>query len=669
MDEPRRWEARYRSRAGARSSGRYRRAARGWRETPIESSEHRAEYVVVDNVDHAAEPQRASGRAHGDPDTTVHKFLGALMRRYQHLQTAPTQAALNTAVVEERLSELVLAEAAVRHAQPAQAPVTPRPPQVAVIGPTQTGKSTVVNLLLGRHVAEVSPLAGYTVHPEGFWLASGGRSAGWVDGLFPGWTRCEPSELSRDRLDAYALPPCVVWDTPDFDSLAARTYRRGVLEVAALADVVVLVLSKEKYSDLSVWTMLRLLEPLGRPLVICLNKLTSDATGVVAASLRQRLQQTREDGEVPIATVEHLPDLCEDGGLLPAHAADGLRERLRERLAAAASRDRTPGARTLILRHWDDWITPLRAEHAAVDSWVEQVDTALAEFLDAYRRDYLDHPQRYDSFRRAAVELLRLLEIPKIGGLVARARRVATWPARQIVSAGRSLWAQRRRGRTFHDLGTEAAVLVEAAEGLLTALQRDAGRRCDASTPGYAVWRAIAQRLERDEARLRQVFRAAIEEHHRQVTHEIQAAANNLYVQLSQQPTRLAALRAARATMDVGYLLLAVKTGGLTPLDVVWAPATFGVTSLLMEGIAGLQMGQVARELKKRQHQAVQTVLLEGAFRPELRSLAENLDAHGLFGIAPERLAEATAALHTWGQTSGNGRGSADDRREQNRHE
>ena len=33
------------------------------------------------------------------------------------------------------------------------------------------------------------------------------------------------------------LPACVVWDTPDFDSLAARGYVHAVVEVVALVDL------------------------------------------------------------------------------------------------------------------------------------------------------------------------------------------------------------------------------------------------------------------------------------------------------------------------------------------------------------------------------------------------------------------------------------------------
>jgi len=616
----------------------------------------------VERTNASAKPAHASGSADADPGTTVHRFLGTLTERYRRLESTPA-AGLDASVVDRRLSELVLAEAALRHAQSAPSPAAARPPQVAVMGPTQTGKSTVVNLLLGRPVAEVSPLAGYTVHPQGFWVTSGDRTASWAEGLFPGWSRCEPDELSRDRLEVYALtlvdtpdgehpalPPCVLWDTPDFDSLAARSYRRGLLEVAALADAIILVLSKEKYSDLSVWCMLRLVEPLRRPLVICLNKLTPEATDVVTASLRQRLAETRaDDRDVPIATVEYQPGLVGDPQTFPPQAAGELRQHLSTRLAASAGRAKTAGVQALIRRDWDDWVAPLRAEHAAAEAWNRRLEDALAKFLEAYRRDYLDHPQRYDSFRRAAIELLHLLEIPKLSGWITQARRVASWPARQLLAVGRSWWDQRRgRARTMHDLGTEAAVLLDAVDALLTSLQRDAARQCDPSAPGCAVWRAVTQRLEREESRLRQAFRSAIEEHHRQVAREIHAAANSLYEELQAQPARLAALRAARTTIDVGYLLLAVKTGGLTPLDALWAPATFGLTSLLMEGLAGLQMGHVGRRLKKQQYEAVQKVLIESVFLPELRALAANLEDEGLFAIPPEHLAEAAGALNAW---------------------
>ncbi len=95
-------------------------------------------------------------------------------------------------------------------------------------------------------------------------------------------------------------------------------------------------------------------------------------------------------------------------------------------------------------------------------------------------------------------------------------------------------------------------------------------------------------------------------------------------------------------------MALALKTGGLTPVDAVFAPASFAVSSLLMEGIAGLQMGSVARDLKKRQLKAVQSKLVQNVLGAELYALAGNLQAKELLGIPPQRLEEAGRALQAW---------------------
>ena len=52
------------------------------------------------------------------------------------------------------------------------------------------------------------------------------------------------------------LPHGVLWDTPDFDSIDSATYREGVIRTIALADIIILVVSKEKYADQSVWDIM-----------------------------------------------------------------------------------------------------------------------------------------------------------------------------------------------------------------------------------------------------------------------------------------------------------------------------------------------------------------------------------------------------------------------------
>lgn len=622
------------------------------------------------------------------PTDRLRAFVTRLSECYQGLAAGGALGAGEPSAVDQRLTELLLAEAALRHAD-AQAPG--RPPQVAVLGPTQTGKSTIVNLLLGAPLAAVSPLAGFTVHAQGFWIGADESDDRWTAELFPGWQRCEPAALSRNRLDCYALtivargrprtgapgsanvptgqtgesaaplfeqadipaeppaglPPCVVWDTPDFDTLAAGVYRRGVLEVAALADVHVFVLSKEKYSDLSVWRLLRLLRPLSRPLVICLNKLPPEAVETVTASLRERVQALGNH-EVPIVSFEYQPGADALAALAALPEVWELRDRLAEGVQAAWGRDRGSGLVAFLREHWADWTAPLAAELAARRAWEQEVGAALGEALESYRRDFLDHPLRFDTFRRATAELLHLLELPGVAGVLGRVRQVLSWPARRLLTAGRSWSARHKGGAVPRGPGSEEVVLGQIVEKLLTRLEREAARRSDPATPGHAVWRALACRLEQHEARLRETFQAAARRQRDQFAPEIQRAANQLYERLQDNPALLNTLRAARATTELGLIALAVKTGGLGVNDLVFAPAMFAVTSLLTEGALGSYMGHIAGELKKRQLAHVRQELIEGVFARELHALAADLRGAGLFGFERAELDAATQALENW---------------------
>jgi hypothetical protein len=641
--------------------------------------------LIVDNDDaNALNDVTAAGGGTGDPAEIVRDFIRTLTQRYRAAGATGSAAALDTGTTELRLAELMLAEAAMRYAPGS------RPLQLAVLGPTQTGKSTIVNLILGAHVAEVSPLAGFTIHPQGFWSGTGEQDERWAEELLPGWQRCAASELSRDvsKLDRFALessaqsarsseglPACVVWDTPDFDSLAAQTYQRGVLEVAALADAHVFVLSKEKYSDLSVWRMLQLLSPLGRPLIICLNKITRGAAEPIVASLRQRMGEAGWGAsETPIVTFGYQPGLdapvdeqdtagAEPGryesssevepgryGVVPAVV--DLRGRIGERLQRAREIDRSAGLRVFVREHWSEWTAPVEVELAALQQWQERVAAALDEAAESYRRDFLEHPQRFDTFRRATVELLHLLELPGFADVLGQVRQVLSWPARRLFAA-RQAWALRRRkqGSVPHGLGSEEVVLYEMIEKLLTSLERDAARCCDPATPGCAVWRALTKRLEQQAGHLRESFESAARAQRDEFAPVIHATANRLYETLKEKPVMLNMLRTARATTDVAGIALAIKTAGLGINDLLFAPAMFALTSMLTEGTLGSYMAHIAGDLKKQQLEHVRARLLDGVFAKELQGVTASLKGAGLFGISAEQLIAASKALDSWEQS------------------
>ena len=585
-----------------------------------------------------------------------------LVRRLKdHAEVRPAE----THADRLRLTSLRLGESVLRHAHLVRG--GGRPLEVAVIGPTQTGKSTVVNLLLGKRLAQVSPLAGFTRHPHGF--AIGGAADEIDAGLFPGYTRGNLNDdVAPDALhftlqsltDVQSTRRLILWDSPDFDSISAGVYQRGLLELLGRADAYVVVLSKEKYADLSVWTMLRLLSPLRRPMVIVLNKMTPDATETIVDSLRRRLSELRGGPDaMTVFAIEY--DAAMAGGQPPpddravalrqavAHSLDsnaGNRGRIGGQTADcdadAAPDDLDQGPRALLRAHWSDWTAGLRAQHAALAQWRDLVAAAAERFLVAYRRDYLDHPQRYDSFRRATLELLHLLELPGVGGALVRVRRVVTWPVRQLFAVARPSANGNGSGAAADP---EAGVLVEAAHAMVAALQRDVARRLSQDAPGRPVWQALSTRLLDEEPQLRARFEAALREHHDQVARDIHAAAGQLFEGLRAHPARLAALRAARTTLDVGMLALAVKTGGLSPLDAVYAPATFALSSLLVEEVAGLRMSHVSRNLRNGQYDAVRGSLVEGLLVRELRAVADGLSGPDLVAVSPGQLAAADRTL------------------------
>ena len=583
------------------------------------------------------------------------EFVRALLER--HVEVRESGPGTATDEMAARVRELSLADGAFRYHV---ADRSGRPPQVAVIGPTQSGKSTIVNLILGATVATPSPLAGFTAHAEGFEVGAPNDTASladrsqagadWARQIGPGLDRREREQLRRDAPHAFSLeavghvaglPACVVWDTPDFDSVRAGEYQAGLIEIVALADVVVLTLSKEKYADLTVWRTLRLLAPLGQPLIVCLNKLTSAARGAVSASLRERLEELGGAGAgAPLTRIEYCPDALESSESGRAAAAELRAEIAR---AIARRRDTAAGVRALVRERWADWLAPIHAEHAALHAWERQIETSLAHALEAYRRDFLDHPQRYDTFRRATLELLQLLEIPRVGSVLSQVRQGVTYPARWLLNQGRSLV----RGYKGPSTASEELVLIDAVERVLRDLERAAARnREQGAAP--AVWSALWRRLDAQERALRERLALEVRAHRARFEPEIQAAANRLYEQLQQRPALLNTLRAARATTDAVSILIGIKSGGMSVNDLLFAPAMFGLTSLLTEGALGAYMRRVADELKQRQLDAVRDELLGGGVARELRNVAQELEGPGLFGVSREDARRAEAALEAW---------------------
>ncbi len=578
--------------------------------------------------------------------------VAALLRVLLEAVPGPTESEREAA--GERRSALLLADALLRD-RDLLARFPDRPAQVAILGPTQVGKSTVVNLLCGADAATVSPLAGFTVHACAFALAPRDTALGWLQGALKGYTRMAPQALRRDELACYGLavlpaPPAagpgwrdtVIWDTPDFDSVRSEHYSRAVLEVVALADLLVLVLSKEKYSDQAVWQMVRLLAPLGRPMLVCVNKLGGESEAAVLASLRQRLSEFHPTAEdVAVVVLPQRPGGSPQRDLADDAATGRLRLALAGQLGRCERAARSIGTRAYLRAGWPQWVAPLRETLAARASWRAAGSAAVEGALRRYRESFLDHDERFDSFRRALVELLRMLEIPAFAHSVGRLRQLLTWPARQLAAA----WGARGNAAAVSAIGNEELMLRDLLDELLTGLAREVLRNAGTGTAGDAYWRALDVRIEAEREALQRRFEAAVQDHVAAFGAEIEASARRLLQTLEGNPALLNALRAARASADLGAVLLAIKTGGLGVNDLIVAPALLSLTSMLTEGALGGYMRQEAGRLRGRQLDAVRARVFEGCVLPALRDLGEGLQAPGLQLADAALLARAEAAL------------------------
>ncbi len=530
----------------------------------------------------------------------------------------------------------------------------PRHPRhIAILGPTQAGKSSVLNWLLGDTLAAVSPLAGFTVHAQGFALTGDTDSFAEIDRYFHAYRRCDPAALQADQLDCYSLvmsqqggahggthnplAASIVWDTPDFDSVHSRDYQPAVLRVAALADLVILVVSKDKYADLSVWEFMKLLEPLRQPTLLLLNKTDDESRTTLLRSVEEKWRAYRVDAPPPIRAI---PYLTQASGL---SGQDDIRRQLLGDLQTALARiDRNQypaDARRLLATHWHAWTAPVLAEHRLIAEWQERVDAAVADSMAHYQRDYQDQPHHYETFQRALAELLTLLEIPGIGSALLAARRLVTWPVRQIAKLGRMATRQ-----DDQIAGGEAAVLHQLAEHALVRLGEEL-----LLTPGddpleQNWWSDINRRLSQQRTPLLTSFDTATRAYINAFQPEIDRTARGLYEHLQEHPMVLNSLRATRVTTDAAALAVALHTGGIGLQDFVIAPAMLSVTTLLAESALGRYMGKAAEQLKLRQKAAVEQ-LFKTAIREQLASLPDQLDPDARLNIPPAALNAAAAQL------------------------
>jgi len=581
--------------------------------------------------------------------TFIQKLKQCYDRRREHL-ALDTQGmqTLQYHLNALRLADAALAKLALNDTHPEHAP------HIGILGPTQAGKSTLVNLLSGQEYAGVSPLAGYTVHAQGFALGPIEEDdlIAVTQSMFPDFIRVEQSALDMDQLDSYSLssdPSAststqVLWDSPDFDSVESRGYRSAVLRVAALADVVILMTSKDKYADKSVWDMLSLVLPLRKPLLVCINKLSSEDTAVVTESFLRRFGEAFPDNQQPpVLPLPYIKGLDTNASQIPDTVRESLRSGVQQGIDHINRSAESRHTYQLIQKHWNDWLEPVHVELEAHDRWVAATDTAIDHALDSYASGFLDHPRKYDTFNRALAELLTLLEIPGLANTLGTTRKLVTWPVRKLFHLGRSV-VDRESVTADLAIDLEKDVLQQVLQQLISRLGNTALEQAELEQQDASWWKALHRELRKQDTDIESRFEIAVEQYQVDFAPQIELAAQALYRDLQKQPALLNTLRAARVSTDTAAVILAVKSGGLAATDLVLAPAMLSLTTMLTEGALGKYMDTVKADLQQQQRQRVQE-LLQSYVRDHMAALPSSLTDERLMGITRQELAAAESAL------------------------
>jgi GTPase SAR1 family protein len=567
------------------------------------------------------------------------EFIQLLKQRYQAVLAQLGNEAVK-ANYQQRIDQLILAEAFIRKGQLIDA--SPEPLlHIAVVGPTQAGKSSLANVLLKSSVAGISPLAGYTIHPQGFCNGVSVADCNGLQRYFGRFQQLQQTQLSKDRYDAYSLtenttdsellPHGVLWDTPDFDSIDSATYREGVIRAVALADMVILVVSKEKYADQSVWDIMVALEELHQPTIVCLNKLVEGSEAVIINSLKEKWRQARSDEFPEVVSLYY-----QKPGGLPVWPES--RQQLLNQLANKVRLEKHARfEQELLKRHWQTWLEPVFAEHQALNDWHELIDLMIKQAMESYQRDYLNHPHHYETFQLAMAELLNLLEVPGLARILAGTRKVLTWPVRQVMKLG-------RKGLHIPDSSYEIALLNQIAEHALIQLADKLLDKADQNQQGQ-WWRQINTMLRNQRQDVLQDFSQAAKKYHLSFQQDVESAAHRLHYKLQEQPMVLNSLRATRATADATVIAITFYMGGIGLHDLVIAPAMLTVTSLLAESAVGGYMQKVEAELKQNQFNTVKQALFIENLRKKLVQLPEQLSMATHFNISPDHLHAAELQL------------------------
>ena len=436
----------------------------------------------------------------------------------------------------------------------------------------------------------------------------------WVIGLIAGGDSAIRKAVENAEDDEQQA-----WKDMEAYQIDSSVYREGVIRAIALADIVILVVSKEKYADQSVWDMMSALEALHQPTLICLNKISEGSEDLLLNSLKEKWQAVRKDNFPEVVSLYYQKNIGLP--LWPISNKDLLKKLSKK----VDHKKQARYEQELVQKHWSEWLEPVISEQNAAKEWQRLVDQSIKQALENYQRDYLNHPHHYETFQHALAELLALLEIPGLAGFLTGTRKVLTWPIRKMMSLG-------KKRLHIADSSQELVLLNQIAEHTLIQLIDQLMDKAEEENQRL-WWKEVGSLLRRQRNDVLQAFTQAALSYHLDFQQDVEKTAQHLYHKLQEQPLILNSLRATRVTADATAIALTLHMGGIGVHDLVFAPAMLTITTLLTESAIGSYMHKVENDLKQQQLLVVKQRLFEEKLGKVLAFLPEQLSSLSHFNI------------------------------------
>jgi hypothetical protein len=495
----------------------------------------------------------------------------------------------------------------------------PMPLHVAVVGGAGAGKSTVANMLCGAVLAESNPQAGFTRHPVAYAYAT--SNIAWPSslGFLGSLQRLNKAEASSLDADVYqlrrvsqeagqfgVLDKYLVWDCPDMTTWAATGYVARLLEVAALADVVVYVASDERYNDEVPTQFLKLLLQSGKMVVVCLMKMReSDAPAFLTHFQHEVLDRMPARAVTTLA----IPQLTHAQLVDPNRNAPVYRVPIVNQIFVLgepnlAARQRSVRSATAYLVNFQQQLLSVaRDDLVALQTWKQLVRQGQFEFDQRYRREFLTG-ERFRRFDEALVRLLELLELPGIGKFASLTLDVLRMPYTWTKKLFNSAFA-RPEASTM----PERQVLESGLSGWIDHLRKEAVSK--AST--HPLWQHVQQGFNTGlDTNIKGRFNESFRGFQISLGDEVERTARAIYEDLEKNPVALNAFRGTKFTLEVatitGSAVTILSTGGLSlPFVVatlVMAPLSASVIQMLSE-FFGKQYVDYHREQTRMRQEAL----------------------------------------------------------------